>query len=209
MAEVLNVEVRQTRGKRNARRMRATGMIPVVLYGHGEETISLTVSAEQLDSAVRHGSRMVNLAGAVNEMALISELQWNTWGTGVLHADFTRVSEHEKVTTQVTVELRGEAPGVREGGVVEQLIHQVQLECKATDIPDKLTVSVNTLKLYDTITVADFELPADGVVLAKADAVVVQCVEPAKELDEEGADAVEGEPEIIGGRKEDEEGAEG
>ena len=209
MAEVLNVEVRQTRGKRNARRMRATGMIPAVLYGHGEKTVSLTVSAEQLDAAVRHGSRMVNLAGAVNEMALISELQWNTWGTGVLHADFTRVSEHEKVTTQVTVELRGEAPGVREGGVIEQLIHEVQLECKATDIPDKLTVSVNTLKLHDTITVADLELPADGAVLADADTVVVQCVEPAKELDEEGAEAVEGEPEVIGGHKEEEEGAEG
>ncbi len=207
MAEVLNVEVRQTRGKRHARRMRATGMIPAVLYGHGEATVSLTVSAEQLDTAVRHGSRMVNLAGAVDEMALISELQWNTWGTNVLHADFTRVSEHEKVKTQVTVELRGEAPGVREGGVVEQLIHEVQVECKATDIPDKLTVSVNELKLHDTITVADLELPAEGVVLAEADTVVVQCVEPAKELEEEGG-AVEGEPEIIG-RKEEEEGAEG
>ncbi len=209
MAEVLNVEVRQTRGKRHARRMRVAGMIPAVLYGHGEATVSLTVSAEQLDAAVRHGSRMVNLAGAVDEMALISELQWNTWGTNVLHADFTRVSEHEKVKTQVTVELRGEAPGVREGGVIEQLIHEVQLECKATDIPDKITVSVNTLKLYDSITVADLELPAEGVVLAKAEAVVVQCVEPAKELEEEGAEAVEGEPEIIGGRKEEEEGAEG
>ena len=76
--------------------------------------------ADELETALRHGSRLVSLTGAVNESAFIRELQWDTWGTHIVHVDFTRISEHEIVEVRVPVELRGEAPGVREGGVVVQ-----------------------------------------------------------------------------------------
>src|SRR5262249_36062856 len=70
MAETLQVEARKSRGKRNAKRLRAGGKVPAVLYGHGEKTVSLSVPAEQLSSAVRHGSRVVDLKGAVSDSAL-------------------------------------------------------------------------------------------------------------------------------------------
>ena len=152
MAEVLNVECRETRGKRNARRLRNAGKVPAVLYGHGEQSISLSVPAEELDHAVRRGSRLVNLTGGVQQQAFIRELQWDTWGTHVLHVDFTRISEHEKVQVEVTVELRGEAPGLKEGGVVEQLLHQVQIECEVTAIPEKLEVNINQLNLGESVS---------------------------------------------------------
>jgi large subunit ribosomal protein L25 len=208
MAEELNVEIRQLHGKRNNRRLRHAGKIPAVLYGHGLECVSLTVPSEKLEAALRHGGRLVTLTGAVSESAFVRELQWDTYGTHLIHVDLTRISMHEKVEVQVTVELRGEAPGVREGGVIEQLIHQVTIECPAGSIPEKLTVSINHLKLEDTITVAALELPPGSQILGEADAIVVQCVVPT-ELPEEGAgEAAAGEPEVIGEKKRDEEGEE-
>ena len=205
MAEELSVEVRETRGKRNARRLRRAGGTPGVLYGHGEKNVSLTVPADQLDHLVHHGSRLVTLTGAVNESAFIREVQWDTWGTHVLHVDFTRISEHEAVQVQVSVELRGEAPGVKEGGVVEQLIHDVEIDCPASAIPEKLDVNINNLKLGDSITVADLELPEGATVLGDAETVVVHCVEPLEVPEEAVAEEVAGEPEVIGGKEETEE----
>ncbi|MBN2473955.1 MAG: 50S ribosomal protein L25 [Pirellulales bacterium] len=203
MAEVLNVTFRETRGKHNAKRLRKAGSIPGVLYGHGEKNVSLAVPADQLDMLVHHGSRLVKLAGAVSESAFIRDVQWDTWGTHVLHVDFTRVSEDEKVELQVSVELRGEAPGVRQGGVVEQLIHEVQLECPAGKIPEKIVVSVNDLELHDSVTVADLKLPAGAAVPGDQTVVVVQCVEPVEMPELEAAEAVSGEPEVIGAKEEE------
>jgi large subunit ribosomal protein L25 len=207
MAQELKVELRETRGKRNARRQRCAGQLPAVLYGHGLESVSLNLSVEDFEAAVRHGARLVKLIGAVEEQAFIRELQWDTWGKHVLHADLTRVSEHEKVTVVVSVELRGEAPGVKEGGVVKQMIHEMEIECEATSIPEKLLVNINHLQLNAQITVADMGL-AEGIVPSiEPDTVVVECVVPV-EIDETAAEAGEGEPEVIGRKKEEEEESE-
>jgi len=208
MAEELTVEIRQSRGKHNSRRLRAAGSIPAVLYGHGKETVALSVPAEQLDAAVRHGGRLVTLAGAVDEDAIIRELQWDAWGSHVLHVDFTRVSQHEKLEVDVALELRGEAPGVKEGGLVEQLIHEVHLECEAAAIPDKLDVNINQLGLGESITAGGLELPPSARLLDAPETVIVHCSEPVKELEEEAAAAGEAEPEVIGRKKEEEEGDE-
>ncbi|MCR4413583.1 MAG: 50S ribosomal protein L25 [Thermoguttaceae bacterium] len=202
MAEVLHVEARETRGKRDARRQRRSGKIPAVLYGHGQETLSLTLSAEEFDAAMRHGARLVRLTGAVDEQAFVRELQWDTWGTHVLHVDFTRVSEHERVRVEVPVELRGEAPGVKAGGVIKQAIHQIEIECEATAIPDKIHVSINRLELGQQITVGQIELPPTVKILADPTELVVECHEPV-EVAEEAAAPAEGEPEVIGRKKEE------
>jgi large subunit ribosomal protein L25 len=202
MAELLQVELRDSRGKRNARRNRRDGKLPAVLYGHGLETVSLLVPAERFDAAVRHGARLVKLAGAVEDQAFIREIQWDTWGLHALHVDFTRVSEHEKVEVQVTVEVRGEAPGVKAGGVVKQHVHVLAIECEATAIPDKLFVNINHLELEQAITIAQLELPAGIVVLDDPENTVVECVEPV-EIEEEAPAAAEAEPEVIGRKKEE------
>lgn len=202
--ETLAVESRTLRGKRNNRRLRESGKIPAVLYGHGLEPVSLAVPANQFDTMVRHGSRMIKLTGAVTESAFIRDCQWDTWGDHVIHVDFTRISAHEKVQVQVTIELRGEAPGVKEGGVVSQLFPEIEVECEAGNIPEKLTVSINELELNGSITVADLPVPAGAKVLADPSQDVVQCTEPVEQLEEE-AEAGEFEPEVIG-RKADDEG---
>jgi len=206
MPELLNVQRRESVGKRNSRRVRSAGGIPAVLYGHGRETVSLSVPAHDLEAAVRHGSRLVALSGAVNEQAFIRELQWDAWGMNILHVDFARVSAHEMVEVEVPVELRGEAPGHREGGVVEQLLHEIELECEVTDVPEKLYVNINNLNLHGSITAAELALPPTATIRCEPDAVVVQCVEPVAVTEEEEiAPAEEAEPEVIGRRAEAEE----
>jgi len=205
MAEALKVEVRKTRGKRNSRRLRKRGSIPGVLYGHGQENVCLSVPADALDTLVHHGNRLVTLTGAVDESAFIREVQWDTWGTHVVHVDFTRISEHEKVEVGVAVELRGEAPGVKEGGVIEHLIHELELECPAGSIPEKVKVNINELKLHESITVADLGLPSGATALMEPTAVIVQCVEPVVAPEEEVAEAAPGEPEVIGAKEAEEE----
>ena len=207
MAEVLQVEVRETRGKRNARRMRNAGSVPAVLYGHGGPVVSLTVPADQLDGAIRHGSRVVQLEGAVKEGALIRDIQWNTWGTEPLHVDFTRVALDEMVHVTLALDLRGEAPGIKEGGVVDHHLHEAEFQCKAVNVPEKIEVTINSLKLNDAIKIGDLTLPAGVTCLNDPEELVVQCIEPV-EVSEEVTEAGEGEPEVIGGRKEDEESEE-
>ncbi len=208
MAENLQVEARSNQGKHHNRRLRRAGSIPAVLYGHGEQSVSLSVQHEAFLTALRHGSRLVQLQGAVSESALIRDLQWDTYGVDVLHIDFARVSADERIHVTVAVELRGQSPGVRAGGVIQHLVHQVEIECLAVAIPDKLLVNINHLELLASITVGQIELPQGVKVLDDPEAIAVQCVEPAADV-EEAAGGVEGaEPEVIGRKAEDEEEAE-
>ncbi len=204
MAEVIEVKLRTDSGKRNSRRLRRAGGVPGVLYGHGQETVSVSFSGEVLETAIRRGQRVVNLSGEVTEQAFIRECQWDTWGTHVIHVDFTRVSEHEKVDVQVAVEIRGEAPGIRQGGVLKHVIHEVQVTCEVTSIPEKVYANVNQLELGQAITVADLDLPESIEVRLEPDAVVVQCVEVMDEEEEDADAGAEAEPEVIGRKKEDE-----
>ena len=205
MAEDLQVKKRETRGKRNARKQRAAGTIPAVLYGHGEDSISLSVDATDFAGILRRGSRVVDLSGDLEEQALIKDIQWDTFGSQVLHLDFTRIAAGETITVTIAVELRGSAPGMNEGGIVEQSIHEIEIECPAVSVPDKLQVNINNLKLGESLTVADIAAPEGATLLIAEDKVVVQCVEPAPELDEDEAAAMSVEPEVIG-RKPGEEG---
>jgi large subunit ribosomal protein L25 len=131
MRETLKVELRSTLGKRNNRRLRRSGHVPAVLYGHGQESVSLAVPKSAIEGALRHHSRLVDLAGGANESALISEIQWDTFGLEVLHVDFTRASADERIEVEVSIELKGQAVGAKEGGVVEQVLREVQIECPA------------------------------------------------------------------------------
>ncbi|MCL2349253.1 MAG: 50S ribosomal protein L25 [Planctomycetaceae bacterium] len=208
MVEVatLNVELREAHGKRVNRRLRAAGKVPAVLYGHKEKNLSLAIPAENLATAIRHGSRFVQLSGALREKALIKECQWDTWGVELLHVDLTRVSEHEKIKVTVALELRGESPGTKQGGVVKHQLHELELECEAASVPEKIEVNINHLELNQLVHVRDLVLPPGVVVLTDESLLVVGCVE-AVEVSEEETPVDGAEPEVIGRKKEEEEEA--
>jgi large subunit ribosomal protein L25 len=203
MRETLKVELRSTLGKRNNRRLRRSGHIPAVLYGHGQDSVSLAVPKSAIEGALRHHSRLVDLAGAANESALISDIQWDTFGLEVLHVDFTRASADERIEVEVSIELKGQAAGAKEGGIVEQVLREVQIECPAGSIPEKLVLNISNLALGGSLMCKDLSLPEGATLLTDEDEMIVHCVTPRDE--EEGAGIGEGaEPELIG-RKEGEE----
>ena len=209
MTDKLQCEPRTELGTRAARRLRRQDRIPVNLYGHGEDPVNLHIAADAFRSVVQHGAHMVELEGAVKDTAFVREVQWDAFGTEVLHVDMIRVASGEMIEVTLSVELRGDAPGAREGGSVEHQLHEVTIECAASSVPEKLVVTVNELHLGDTIYVKDLELPEGSRLLTPPDTVVVTC-QAKVELEEEEAAPVDmaAEPEVIG-RKPEEESEEG
>ncbi len=195
MSEVLNVKKRTVTGSRNVRRLRQSGIIPANLYGHGQASESLQMSEDNLLNVVKHGARVVDLAGDVQDKAFIRELQWDVYGVFILHVDMARVSADEKVELRVAVELRGTAIGQSEGGVVEHILHEVEIECPAISIPEKVILKINDLKLNGNLTAAQIELPPGAKLLVDPEVVVAHCAKP-KEASTEAA-AGGAEPELI------------
>ena len=208
MADLIKVETRKSFGKRNNERLRRSGRTPAILYGHGEEPLSLSVAADQLGASLRHGAKVVDLDGAATGKALLQDVQWDTFYQHVLHVDFLRVLAGEKVTVEVPIELKGEAAGVAEGGIIEHVLHSIEIECPLDVIPEKLHVNIKNLKIGDHLTVKDiFDLPAGATISSDEEELVVHCVAPMAEEEEEAAAGEEGaaEPEVISKGKADEE----
>jgi large subunit ribosomal protein L25 len=211
MAETLQVKKRQQTGKLNNRRLRREGHLPAILYGHGEETVMLTLPAEQLETTLRHGAKVVELAGDATGQALLQDIKWDTFQQHVLHLDLLRVDASERVTVEVPLHLRGEAPGEHEGGVVEHLVHYVEIETSPANIPEALHIKINKLALNGELKVSDIiDLPPGATLVTESDTIAVKCVEPTPEEEEEPLAAGAAEPEVIGRKaSDDEEGEEG
>jgi large subunit ribosomal protein L25 len=208
MSELLHVKTRSALGKRNNVRLRRAGRLPAVLYGHGEEAVSLTLAADEFEASLRHGAKVVDLEGDASGKALLQDVQWDTFFQQVLHVDLLRVRAGERVTVDVPIELRGEAPGAREGGIVEQMIHSIEIEVALDVIPDKLHLNINHLDIDGHLTAKDIEdLPTGAKILSDEDAVIVHCVMRAVEEEEvaPAEEAAAGEPEVIGKGKAEEE----
>ena len=207
MAEVLNVKIRESRGTSRARRQRAAGHIPAILYGHGLESVSLSVPTDQVVAVVRHGGHLVQLEGDVSDTALVRAVQWDPFGVDVLHIDLARVKAGEKVRLNLVVELKGTAKGTKEGGVIVHVRHDVQVDCPVISIPDKLQLNINNLALNEHFTAGKIELPEGATLVTDPEAVIVQCITPLAEKEPEAPAAEVAEPELIRKPKE-EEGAE-
>jgi large subunit ribosomal protein L25 len=207
-AEVLTVEKRDGRGSRAADKLRKTGRIPAVVYGHKEATVAVSLSGEEVQTVLRHKVQIVDLKfdGAVQK-AQIREVQWDHLGKEVLHVDLKRVSVDERIEISVPVELRGIAPGVTSGGVLDQPIHSLRIECLAVAVPESIRVNVMELQQGAAIYVRDLQLPPGVKALDDADAVVVHVTIPQAEPEAAAAPAAEqAEPEIIGRKAAEEEG---
>ena len=203
-AEVLNAHDRPQLGSRACHHLRKKGLIPAVLYGHGEQNASISLPEEELHRALDHGVRVVEIKhGDKSETAQIRDVQWDYLGMQLLHADFVRVSKDEKIQVEIQVDLRGVAPGVEAGGVLDHHMHSIEIECLPLQVPESIVVNINSLQMDQSIHVKDLALPEGVKALADPDEVVVLVREPEEEVEEE--DTGPAEPEVIGRAKEDEE----
>jgi large subunit ribosomal protein L25 len=212
MAEVLtlNAEPRAATGTKASRRLRREGIVPGNVYGHKQDPQAIQLKSDDVRHILHKGARVVDLAvGGNQEKALLSEVQWDTFSQHLLHVDFLRVDPDERVEVSVPVHLRGTAPGVLAGGILEQTHHELTVECLAVDIPTEIVVRIGSLHVGDTVHVSDLtELPTGVKVVDAPDTIVLHIIQPRAE--EEAPEAAEGapaEPEVIG-RKKEEEGAE-
>jgi len=204
MSDTVQVSLRKGTGSRESRRLRRQGLVPAILYGHGEKCVGLSATRDAIQAAVRHGSRVVNLTGAVKTSALVRELQWDTYGVEPLHVDFVRVSASDRVRVKVPVHLKGECPGQRAGGVVNLVLHEIELECTADHVPEMVHVNIGHLELGHAIKAKDLELQHGSKTVADPEETVVTCMLPGKKAEEVAATG-SAEPEVIG-RKAAEEG---
>ncbi len=211
MSAQLKATPRNERGTRKARAIRKQGLIPCVIYGHGKDCLSVTLSEHDFNVALHHGERLleIDLEGKT-ENVLIKDIQWDTYGQVVLHVDLTRVNLDERVEVTVPIVLRGTPAGAADGGVLQQSANEVRIECIVTGIPEDVRIQVNDLNVGDSLTMGDLELPEGATLLDEPDATICTVIVIAEEQEapaeeEEGA----AEPEVIGEKKEEDEGAEG
>lgn len=208
---VLKASVRDRAGTRNSVRLREQGQIPAVVYGHQKETLSISLNAHAFIENLHHGHRLFNvdIDGAKDTM-LIKDLQYDYLGKSIIHADLMRVNLSERVTVGVMIELRGTAAGTHEGGIVEEMMNSIEVECEVQDIPESLQLNIKDLGLNEVMHASQVELPEGFVLVTDPDAVVVSCHETkAPAAAEEGAGVAEGaegatEPEVITEKKEKE-----
>lgn len=161
----LNAEVGRPTGSSNSGRLRTTGRIPAVLYGHGIEPLPLSVEGRELRSALHHEAGVnallnLRLSDGATHLALTKEIQRHPVRNTVVHVDFLVVSADEEVVSDVPITLVGEATLVlREGGVVDHPLTTLPVRSKATEIPNGIEVDVSELTVGHTIRVGDLKLP--------------------------------------------------
>jgi large subunit ribosomal protein L25 len=215
MAETLKLvtQAREGRGSQRAKRLRSKGLVPAVVYGHKEATVSIALPADEVMKAIRQGAHIVNLqTGNDTQTALIKETQWDHLGKELLHVDFARVSADERVTVSVPLEVRGTAPGIAQGGVLDQPLHTLRVECSVVRIPASIRVNIGELQLGQAIHVRELALPEGVKAMDDPEVIVVHVT--AKIVEAEAAPAAvpvaaeTAEPELIG-RKPAAEEAEG
>lgn len=216
----LTASKREMLGKGGARKTRAAGQIPGVLYGHGEDPIAVAISAREFEVALRQhkgGNPIVNLAvGTGGEYtALIRDVQYDPLTRGIVHLDFQHISLTEEIEVNVAVKLTGLALGVKDGGgILETILRELEVRCLPTQIPSAIEIDVTNLNIGDSIHVRDLAVP-NVTVLNDPDTTIATVVPPTvmeeKAPEEATADAAAAtaEPEVIAKGKKDEEGAEG
>jgi large subunit ribosomal protein L25 len=189
------------------KRLRQTGKIPAVLYGHGEGTVMLTASEKEINKMIDTGSHIVDLDGEFKGKALVKEVQWDALGSNVIHLDFARVDENEQVEVTLQVELHGEAPGTKNGGVVNLIQNEVTILCPVSAVPDNIICEIGELELDGVVSASDLALPKGAELVGSEDATIASCQEPKADSGEETDESADGaQPEVIGEDKSEEGG---
>jgi large subunit ribosomal protein L25 len=205
MAQTIEVTAtaRKELGSRANQRLRNSGLLPGVIYGHKQAVVPVTLPRKEVANHIHHGAHLFSLAvGGLKETVLIKEVQYDHLGIEVLHVDFARVDLNEKVKITVPLELKGTPKGEADGGVLQQVLAELEIECLVTDIPDIIRHNVSELALNSVLHVKELTLPPNVKVLQDGE----QIVATVREIVEQIATPAEGEtaePEVIGRKAED------
>ena len=200
----LEAETREEKGKGPVKRLRSKGEIPAVLYGMGVESHSLMVKKEDLTEVLHTGAganvlidlQVVDGKNKESHLVMIKEIQRHPFKEKFLHVDFVKVARDEKVTTKVTIAVKGEEEtlGLKAGGTLQHNIWEVEVECLPADMPDHLYADISMMEIGDHLRVSDLVTPAGVLVVTDADDTILTILAPrvleveevAEEVAEEG-----------------------
>ena len=187
--EKLNVDIRKEHGTSAARRTRLQNKVPAVVYHSGIEAIPLSVDKVSLNKALRTGQMIfeVNVEDK-NQFVLVKEIQYHPVTDEIIHVDFQKVKEDEKISLEVAVKSSGEAQGVKLGGLLVQMLNSVTIKCKPAEIPEFLEIDVTDMEMNTNLFVKDITLPTDVEMLTAEDIAVVSVQEPKQEQEEVAED---------------------
>jgi large subunit ribosomal protein L25 len=215
----LNAIARTSGRRAGAKKLRASGRIPAVIYGGKNQSQSLEISAKEIGDLIGHSvseNLLVDLAlkndARPKRLALVQEIQHHPLNGAVLHVDFHEVSETEKVTIMVPVETTGEARGVKNaGGVLEHVLFKLKVRALPKDLPEQVVIDVSGLELNKTIHIGEIKAPEGVEILGDKNIPVVSVATPRTEAEETAATDAgatgAAEVEMIKEKKEGEEGA--
>jgi large subunit ribosomal protein L25 len=204
-AATVTAEPRTQLGSRANKRLRDSGKLPGVIYGHKLSVLPITLPKKEVVRYLNHGAHLfaVTVEGAA-ENVLVKDVQYDHMGIDVLHIDFARVDLNERVEVTVPLELKGTPKGEADGGVLQQIVAELEIECIVTGIPDAIRHNVSDMGMDSILHLRDIKVP-DGVkFLQDPDLIIASVKEISEELSTEAAEGDTAEPEVIGKKKEDE-----
>jgi large subunit ribosomal protein L25 len=201
----LEAHVRDRLGSRYAKRLRATGRMPAVIYGHGETPLAVSLDAKETLQHLHHGThvfRVVTDRG--EETCLVKDLQFGHLGDDVIHIDLTRVNLDEEVEVLVHLEFAGAPAAAAKAGVVlTHVLNEIEVRCQVRDIPEMIRVDLEKMA-GDALTVGDLALPAGCVAKTAAEAMVAHLEHVGETAEGEAVEAdAATSPEVLTGRKEE------
>ncbi|MFZ9688320.1 MAG: 50S ribosomal protein L25 [Phycisphaerales bacterium] len=187
--------LRERLGTRYTRRLRAQGLLPVVIYGHGEKPVSAAVNAKEMLGHLHHGSHVINvaLAGGASQTCLVKDLQFGYLGDDVIHVDLARVNLDELVRVNVRIEFFGEcAASKKPGAVLTHDMAEVAINCKVRDIPESVRADLSAMQ-GEMLSAGDLKLPAGITLAIDPHAPVARVITIAEEAAGEAAAPAAGE----------------
>ncbi|MDK3995509.1 50S ribosomal protein L25/general stress protein Ctc [Staphylococcus pseudintermedius] len=201
---------KQTRG--DLRKIREAGKVPAVVYGYGTKNVSVKVDEVEFIKLIREVGRngVIELGvGSKQIKVMVSDYQYDSLKNQITHIDFLAINMTEERTVEVPVHLIGEAPGAKEGGVVEQPLFILEITATPDSIPEYIEVDISELNINDSLSVADVKVSGDFTIENEAEDTIVSVVAPTEEPTEEEIEAMEGastqeEPEVVGESSEEE-----
>ena len=208
--EKLNVDIRKEHGTSAARRTRLQNKVPAVVYHSGAEATPLSVDKISLNKALRTGQMIfeVNVEDK-NQFVLVKEIQYHPVTDEIIHIDFQKVKEDEKISLEVAVRSAGEAQGVKLGGLLVQMLNSVTVKCKPAEIPEFLEIDVTEMEMNTNLFVKDITLPEDVEMITAEDIAVVSVQEPKEEKEEAVVEAADMDESESDSEQEEPQGEEG
>ncbi len=198
-SSALEVEPRETAGSREARRLRRTGSVPGILYGGGEDPVAFSVDARLLRQTLAHAGAVLELSigGAAATPVVVKESARHPVTSEIIHIDLLRVRLDVAINATVLLDLIGaeDAPGVKEGGVLEQVTRELTIEALPGDIPDTIQHDVSELVIGDTVTLEAITPPSGVTLVDDPETVVATLSAPRLQLEEEPG--IEEETELV------------